>query len=53
MGNIIELNCEKLCNINLKDSSSNARKYTIISKTSDYNEQKNNKYNDTQCSNLI
>ena len=53
MGNIIELNCEKLCNINLKESSSNAKKYTIISKTSDYNEHKNNKYNDTQCSNLI
>ena len=53
MGNIVELNCGKLCNINLKDPALNTKKYTIISNSNEYTEQRNNKYHETQCSNSM
>ena len=53
MGNIVEFDCRKVCNINIKESDSNVTKNTIISNSNDNNEKTKNKYHYTECSNSI
>ena len=53
MGNIVEFDCRKVCNINIKDSDSNVTKNTIISNSNDNNEKTKNKYHYTECLNSI
>ena len=53
MGNIVEFDCRKVCNINIKESESNVTKNTIISNSNDNNEKTKNKYHYTECSNAI